>query len=59
MRTGADYLAALKDDREIYVDGERVDDIAGHPAFRGIVSTIAGLYDFAADPANDAAKAVA
>lgn len=53
MRTGADYLAALKDDREIFVDGERVQDIAGHPAFRGIVNTIAGLYDFAADPAND------
>ncbi|HEV7757073.1 MAG TPA: 4-hydroxyphenylacetate 3-hydroxylase N-terminal domain-containing protein, partial [Mycobacteriales bacterium] len=36
MRTGAEYLAALKDDREIYVDGERVRDVASHPAFAGI-----------------------
>jgi 4-hydroxyphenylacetate 3-monooxygenase len=53
MRTGAEYLAALKDDREIYVDGERVRDVASHPAFTGIVKTVAGLYDHAADPAND------
>ncbi|HEV7825323.1 MAG TPA: 4-hydroxyphenylacetate 3-hydroxylase N-terminal domain-containing protein, partial [Mycobacteriales bacterium] len=52
MRTGAEYLAALKDDREIYVDGQRVSDVADHPAFRGITRTIAGLYDHAADPAN-------
>ncbi|MGH3664324.1 MAG: 4-hydroxyphenylacetate 3-hydroxylase N-terminal domain-containing protein [Micromonosporaceae bacterium] len=52
MRTGADYLAALKDEREIYVDGERVADVATHPAFAGIAKTIAQLYDHAADPAN-------
>jgi 4-hydroxyphenylacetate 3-monooxygenase len=52
MRSGADYQAALKDDREIYVDGSRVGDVASHPAFRGIVKTVAQLYDFAADPAN-------
>jgi 4-hydroxyphenylacetate 3-monooxygenase len=52
MRTGAEYLAALKDDREIYVDGERVDNVASHPAFAGIARTVAAMYDFAADPAN-------
>jgi 4-hydroxyphenylacetate 3-monooxygenase len=52
MRTGADYLASLKDDREIYIDGERVENLVRHPAFAGITQTIAGLYDYAADPAN-------
>jgi len=52
MRTGADYLAALKDDREIYVDGERVHDVVSHPAFAGITRTVAAMYDYAADPAN-------
>ncbi|MEW2386446.1 4-hydroxyphenylacetate 3-hydroxylase N-terminal domain-containing protein [Micromonospora sp. NPDC047707] len=52
MRTGPEYLAALKDDREIYIDGERVRDVASHPAFTGITRTIAALYDYAADPAN-------
>jgi len=53
MRTGADYQAALKDDREIYIDGSRVEDVASHPAFRGVVKTVAQMYDFAADPANN------
>lgn len=52
MRTGGDYLAALSDDREIYVDGERVEDVVKHPAFAPICATVADLYDVAADPAN-------
>ena len=52
MRTGDDYVAAIKDDRAVYLDGERVHDVASHPAFAPIVKTIAGLYDVAADPAN-------
>lgn len=52
MRTGADYVAALKDDREVYLDGQRVPHVAEHPAFAGVVQTVAGLYDFGADPAN-------
>ncbi len=27
-RTGAQFLAGLKDDREVWVDGERVRDVA-------------------------------
>ncbi|WP_053202603.1 4-hydroxyphenylacetate 3-hydroxylase N-terminal domain-containing protein [Jiangella muralis] len=50
MRTGGDYLAALADDREIYVDGERVSDVAGHPAFAPIARTVAELFDLAAAP---------
>lgn len=52
MRTGADYLASLKDDREVYVNGERVDDVAHDPAFAPIAGTMAELFDKAADPAN-------
>ena len=52
MRTGTDYLAALKDDREIYIDGQRVHDVASHPAFAPIAATVAELFDLAADPAT-------
>jgi 4-hydroxyphenylacetate 3-monooxygenase len=52
MRTGQDYLASLDDDREIYVDGERVRDLANHPGFAPIANTIAELFDLAADPAT-------
>jgi 4-hydroxyphenylacetate 3-monooxygenase len=53
MRTGTDYVDALADGRKVYVDGAVVEDVATHPAFSGIVQTVAGLYDFAADPDND------
>lgn len=52
MRTGREYLASLEDGRAIYVDGARVADVREHAAFRGVVRSVAGLYDFAADPAN-------
>lgn len=52
MRTGSDYLTSLKDNREIYIDGERVHDVTSHPAFAPIAATMAELFDVAADPAN-------
>ncbi|MCZ6632360.1 MAG: 4-hydroxyphenylacetate 3-hydroxylase, partial [bacterium] len=52
MRTGAQYLTALKDERCIYLHGEQVDDVTIHPAFCGISQTVASLYDLAADPEN-------
>lgn len=51
-RTGAQYLAALKDDRAVYLDGRRVENVAEHPAFAPIAHRIAEMYDLAADPAT-------
>jgi 4-hydroxyphenylacetate 3-monooxygenase len=53
MRTGRSYLESLNDVRAVYIDGEKITQVANHPAFRGIANTIASLYDFAADPANE------
>jgi 4-hydroxyphenylacetate 3-monooxygenase len=52
MRSGRQYVAALRDDRRVYLGGTRVRDVAVHPAFATAVQTIAGLYDIALDPAN-------
>jgi 4-hydroxyphenylacetate 3-monooxygenase len=52
MRTGADYVESLDDGRNVMLDGERVDNVATHPAFAGAVATMAHLYDVAADPAR-------
>ncbi len=52
MRTGSEYLAALDDDREIYVDGQRVKNVAQDPAFAPIARCTAELFDIAADAAN-------
>src|SRR6202171_6669881 len=43
--TGAEYLASLRDDREVYIYGERVEDVTTHPAFRNAARSIARLYD--------------
>ncbi len=52
MRNGRQYLDSLRDDRCIYVHGERVREVATHPAFAGIAQTIATLYEAAAEPTN-------
>jgi 4-hydroxyphenylacetate 3-monooxygenase len=51
-RSGKDYVEGLNDGRSVFIDGERVDDVATHPAFRGAVRSVAHQYDVANDPAN-------
>src|ERR1700689_4212312 len=43
--TGAEYLASLRDGREVYIYGERVKDVTTHPAFRNSAASLALLYD--------------
>jgi 4-hydroxyphenylacetate 3-monooxygenase len=52
MRTGRDYRDSLKDGRDVWILGEgRVEDLATHPATRGMVDAYAAWYDRHADPA--------
>jgi aromatic ring hydroxylase len=51
LLTGEDYLASLRDAREVYLYGERVADVTTHPAFRNSARSIARLYDALHDPA--------
>ena len=50
--TGAEYLESLKDEREVYIYGERVRDLTQHPAFRNAARMLARLYDALHDPAR-------
>ncbi|AKU16914.1 4-hydroxyphenylacetate 3-hydroxylase family protein [Luteipulveratus mongoliensis] len=43
--TGQEYMDSLRDDREVWIYGERVKDVTEHPAFRNPVRMIARLYD--------------
>ena len=52
LRTGKEHLETLRDDRVVYVGGERIDDVTTHPAFRGAAQTVAAIFDMKADPAN-------
>ena len=48
--TGAEYLETLRHGREVYINGERVEDVTTHPAFRNSARSIARLYDALHDP---------
>ena len=50
--TGAEYLDSLRDDREVWIYGERVKDVTKHPAFRNSARSIARLYDAFHDPVH-------
>jgi 4-hydroxyphenylacetate 3-monooxygenase len=47
---GPRYLETLCDGRAVYIYGERVSDVATHPAFRNACRSIARLYDALHDP---------
>ena len=50
MKNGERHLRSLRDGREIYIQGRRVEDVTTDPAFRNSVATAAGLYDFQSAP---------
>ena len=43
--TGKEYIKSLQDGREIYIYGNRVNDVTQHPTFRNSVYSISRLYD--------------
>ena len=43
--TGARYIESLRDGREVWMDGKRIDDVPSHPAFSGMVNELARIYD--------------
>ena len=53
-RTGAEYLAGLQQqDREIWMDGRRVDDVTEFPGLANGARSIAQLYDMQHDGAAE------
>lgn len=47
LRTGDEYRESLRDGREVWMDGERVEDVTRHSAFKPIVDLRARLHDMA------------
>jgi aromatic ring hydroxylase len=43
--TGKEFLDSLDDGREVWIYGERIKNIAEHPAFRNTARMVARLYD--------------
>src|ERR1700753_4380569 len=53
--TGEEYLESVRDGREVWIYGERVEDITAPPAFRNSARSVARLYDALHDPERQAA----
>lgn len=45
IMTGEDYLESLRDGREVWVHGEKVDDVTEHPAFGRVAREMARIFD--------------
>jgi 4-hydroxyphenylacetate 3-monooxygenase len=45
IRTSAQYRDSIRGNREVYINGERVDDVTTHPQFKPLVDMRARLYD--------------
>ena len=53
--TGRAFIDSLRDGRDVFFNGERIDDVAAHPAFRNSARSMARLYDALHDPAHQSA----
>jgi len=51
-KTGSKHLQSLRDGREVYLNGKKIDDVTTHVAFKNAVAASAKLYDFQSDEKN-------
>lgn len=49
-KSGADHIESLKDNRTIYINGEAIQDVTSHSAFKQSVASSARLYDMQCAP---------
>lgn len=45
IRTGKEYVDSLRDGRHLYIDGKLVRDVTEYQPMKGVIDTIASLYD--------------
>ncbi|SDI17064.1 4-hydroxyphenylacetate 3-hydroxylase family protein [Alteribacillus bidgolensis] len=50
LMTGEEYKKSLNDGREVYIDGEKVKNVADHRSFKPIVEAKARMYDLGHKP---------
>lgn len=50
IRSGAEYLEGLRDDREVWAHGKRIEDVTSEPGMARGAATLAGFLDRQNDP---------
>ena len=53
VRNGAEYVNGLRDEREVWIGGERLRDVTEHRAFAGSIRGLAGFFDWQCQHANE------
>ncbi len=52
IKTGSQHISQLQDGREVFLNGEIIEDVTSHKAYRNIVASVGRLYDFQSAPEN-------
>lgn len=52
IRTGDQYRESIRGNREIFVNGERIDDVTSHPQFKPVIDLRARIFDLQHDAAS-------
>ncbi|BET98442.1 4-hydroxyphenylacetate 3-hydroxylase family protein [Xenorhabdus taiwanensis] len=53
IRTGERYLDDLRDGRTIFINGEKITNHVDHPAFKNAIRSVANLYDYKVEHADN------
>ena len=49
IRTGDEYRDSIRDNREVYMNGEKIKDVTSHPQFKPLVDIRARIFDMQHD----------
>ncbi|MGI9350960.1 MAG: 4-hydroxyphenylacetate 3-hydroxylase family protein [Rhizobiaceae bacterium] len=52
IRTGEEYRESIRDDREVWIGGQKVTDVTAHPAFKPVIDIRARIYDMQHETAS-------
>ena len=50
IRLGSEYLEGIRDEREVWLEGKRIDDVTADPQLEGCAKALAGIYDLQHEP---------
>ena len=53
LKTGEQHIKSLRDDRQVYLNGNTIVDVTTHDAFKNSIQSVGRLYDFVSDPGNE------
>lgn len=52
LKNGSQHIEALRDGRQVFINGKLADDVTVHPGFRQTIQSVARLYDFQSSAQN-------